>query len=78
QRDMFIANAENPLLSRVLAGSGWIKGGHRAALDTIGDVKPSPKSIRVAGKPARGLIVPAHHLPGYQPSETSEDGLIEV
>lgn len=78
RRALFVANAENPLLNRILAGSGWTKGGHRAALDTISDVSVSPNSMRVAGRPVRGLIVPAHHLPGYKPADVSEDEMIEV
>ncbi|MFY0619310.1 hypothetical protein [Shimia sp.] len=64
ERDMFIANGQNPLLDRALAGTRWRNGGHRAALDTMCGVVASPQAVRVAGRPTRGAIIPARFLPG--------------
>ena len=66
QHDLFIANGRNPLLDKALANTGWRQGGHKAALETIEEIKPSPKPIRVAGRPMRGVIVPARFLPGFK------------
>lgn len=78
RRELFVANAENPLLNKVLNGTSWTRGGHRAALDTISDVTVSPKPMRVAGRASRGLVVPAHYLPGYGFDAPLEDEMIEV
>ncbi|WP_412550546.1 hypothetical protein [Shimia sp. MIT910701] len=64
ERELFVANGQNPILDRALAGTRWRNGGHRAALDTIKGVAPSPKPQRVAGRLTRGLIIPARLLPG--------------
>lgn len=64
ERELFVANGQNPILDRALAGTRWRNGGHRAALDTIKGAAPSPKLQRVAGRPSRGLIIPARLLPG--------------
>lgn len=64
-RALFVANGQNSLLDRALAGTRWRAGGHRAALDTLDGVAASPKPQRVAGRMRRGLIVPARYLPGY-------------
>ncbi|CUH66831.1 hypothetical protein TG4357_02666 [Thalassovita gelatinovora] len=76
-RDMFIAHGQNPLLDKSFAGSRWRKGGHRAALETISDVRPSPRTVRVAGRSVRGLIVPARFLPGWKeaPQSDPDDGV---
>ncbi|SEP27536.1 hypothetical protein SAMN04490248_1682, partial [Salinihabitans flavidus] len=66
RHEMFVANGNNPLLDRVLAGTRWRGGGHRAALETIADVRPSPGTVRVAGRAVRGLLVPARFLPGSE------------
>lgn len=72
--DMFIANGQNPLLDRALAGTRWRGGGHRAALDTIRGVHPAPSAIRVAGRPVRGLIIPARLLPGGEETPLAQEG----
>jgi len=72
--DMFIANGQNPLLDRALAGTRWRGGGHRAALDTISDVSPAAGTVRVGGRPARGLIVPARLLPGWKEESPAQYG----
>lgn len=67
QKELFIANAENQNLNRELKGTRWRGGGHKAALQTIPDVRPHSGTMRVAGRPQRGLVVPARYLPGYKP-----------
>jgi len=67
QRDLFVANAANPQLDRCLAGSRWRGGGHRNALDTNPDISAPKGTVRILGKPHRGLLVPARFLPGYEP-----------
>ncbi|MEY8143029.1 hypothetical protein [Falsihalocynthiibacter sp. CO-5D18] len=67
--ELFIANPANPLLDRVFAGTRWRGGGHRAALETIASVSPSPSPIRVTGRPTRGLIIPSRLLPGFDEPE---------
>jgi len=75
RHDMFIANGQNPLLDRALAGTRWRGGGHRAALDTITEVHPAPGTVRVFRRSVRGLIVPARFLPGWkEPAEAEEGG----
>lgn len=74
KRDLFIANGENPLLNQALRGTRWRAGGHRAALETIPDVKPSEKPVRVAGSARRGMIVPARFLPGIDPEADGPKG----
>jgi hypothetical protein len=65
KKTLFIANAGGPQLDKALAGTRWRGGGHKAALQTIADVKPHGGTVRVAGKPQRGVIIPARFLPGY-------------
>ncbi|MEP0155235.1 ATP-binding protein [Pseudophaeobacter sp.] len=65
KKELFIANAGGPQLDKALAGTRWRGGGHKAALQTIADVKPHGGTVRVAGKPQRGVIIPARFLPGY-------------
>lgn len=76
-RDMFIAHGQNPLLDKAFAGTRWRRGGHRAALETISDVRSSPRTVRVAGRSVRGLIVPARFLPGWKeaPKSDPDDGV---
>ncbi len=73
QHPMFIANGRNLLLDRALAGTRWREGGHRAALDTITEALPAPGPVRVGGRPARGLIVPARFLPGWIESPQAQE-----
>jgi len=72
QKQLFIANAENPALNKALAGTRWRGGGHKAALETIADVVKHKGTMRVAGLPHRGLVVPARFLPGYE--KTPQNG----
>ncbi|GAB5432194.1 MAG: hypothetical protein EpisKO_15640 [Epibacterium sp.] len=74
QRDLFVANGENPQLNKALANTRWRGGGHRAALDTMPEVAPAPKPVRVDGRPKRGLVVPARFLPGYIKETASNEG----
>ncbi len=74
KRDLFIANGENPLLNQALRGTRWRGGGHRAALETIPDVRPSDKPVRVAGSARRGMVVPARFLPGIEEDPASHGG----
>lgn len=70
---LFVANGGNPLLDKVLSGSRWRSGGHRAALETIDEVRPHDKAMRVAGRLTRGLIVPARFLPGGEVSRKGDE-----
>lgn len=74
QRDLFIANGQNPLLDAALKGTRWRGGSHRAALDTNPDIRPSAGPVRVDGRPQRGLIVPARMLPGFEEETGKKPG----
>jgi hypothetical protein len=67
---LFVANGQNPLLDKVFANTQWRGGGHKAALTTLDDVRPSPTPRRVAGRPVRGLLIPPHYLPGFMEVQT--------
>ncbi len=75
QRDLLVANGENPQLNKALANTRWRGGGHRAALDTMPEVAPTPKPVRVDGRSKRGLVVPARFLPGYIKDTASKEGV---
>ncbi|UWQ77369.1 ATP-binding protein [Leisingera sp. M658] len=68
RKELFISNAASPLLDKALTGGRWRKGAHKAALQTIDDVRVYPGTMRVAGRPQRGLVIPARLLPGYEES----------
>jgi len=63
KRELFVANGQHPQMDRAMWGTRWKGGGHRAALDTLPNVRPSPDPTRVAGSLRRGLIIPLEHLP---------------
>ena len=74
RKQLFIANAGGVQLDKALAGTRWRGGGHKAALQTIADVLPSGGTVRVAGKPQRGVVVPARFLPGYEEDPKRPEG----
>lgn len=73
EKKLFVGNAESPGLNKALAGTRWRGGGHKAALQTIPDVEPLKGVLRVAGRPQRGLVVPARFLPGYEAKPENSD-----
>lgn len=73
QRALFVANGSTPQLDAALRGTRWQKGGHIAALETLAEVVPSPKTVRINGAVRRGLIIPARFLPGWKEPEAPED-----
>ncbi|MEL6959821.1 MAG: hypothetical protein AAGL89_12805 [Pseudomonadota bacterium] len=67
QRELFVANGENQLLNKALGGTRWRGGNHRAALDTLEDIRLSERTVRIKGGGAyRGVYVPARYLPGHK------------
>lgn len=72
QRDLFVSNLKNPQLDRCLHGTRWRGSGHKDALDTHPDIKPT-KAVKIFGKGQRGRIVPARFLPGYEGPSAQPD-----
>lgn len=77
EKELFVANGANPQLDQALRGTRWRSGGHKAALETIDDVRIAEKAHRVAGRVVRGVIVPARLLPGYDP-DPDKDEVISI
>ncbi|MCP3972197.1 MAG: hypothetical protein GY717_18110, partial [Rhodobacteraceae bacterium] len=64
ERELFVANGQHPIMDRALAGTRWRGGGHRAALDTLANTRPSGGPMRVLSGPAmRGVIIPNQYMP---------------
>lgn len=64
RRVLFVINGAHPQLDRAMMGSRWQGGAHKAAMQMIPGVRPSPNSIRIAGTKTRAMMIPDDYLPG--------------
>lgn len=62
---LFVVN-DDPTLTKALAGTHWVGGGHRAALMTLDGVERAERPVRVAKVVRRGIVVPDRYLPGWR------------
>ena len=62
---LFVAN-DDPTLTKLLNGSRWVGGGHKAALETLQGVERASKPVRVGKRARRGIVVPDRYLPGWR------------